>query len=323
MPSARTLLALALLTPWALWALTRTLGLDRFHPVVAALTFTPYVAATAVVPVLGALALRRRGVAAGGLVVAALLGLAVLPRALGGERVPAGADGPTLRVMSVNVHAGGADMAWVLRLARAERADVVSFQELTPEALRRFDAAGGRRAFPGRAVEPRPGAGGSGLLARRPLRNRAPDDATAAEQPAARLALPGAAPVVVKAVHPRPPITEGSEADWQASLARFPRPRGRGPLRVLAGDFNATLDHRALRSVLAGGYVDAADATGNGLTHTWPEGRARPPITIDHVLLDERLGVREFSVHDVPGSDHRAIVAELVLPSSRPPRRSR
>jgi hypothetical protein len=35
---------------------------------------------------------------------------------------------------------------------------------------------------------------------------------------------------------------------------------------------------------------------------------------IDHVLADKRVGVRTVSVHTIPGTDHRAVFAELVLP---------
>jgi endonuclease/exonuclease/phosphatase family metal-dependent hydrolase len=87
-----------------------------------------------------------------------------------------------------------------------------------------------------------------------------------------------------------------------------------GPLRVILGDFNATLDHAAFRDLLDDGYVDAADATGDGLAPTWSGGPLNLPITIDHVVLDARLGVRATSVHTIAGSDHRAVVAELVLP---------
>ncbi len=313
MPTPRTAIAAALLLPWAVWAAVRVLGLDLGHPVVAAISLTPYVAATAVVPVLGALALRRWRVAAAGAAVAALLAALVLPRALGGERIPPGADGPALRVMSVNVYVGRADMTALLRLAVAERVDVVSLQELTPDALARFDAAGGSKRFPGRAVEPRArGAAGSGLVARWPLTDRAGDDATAAEQPDALLRRPGAAPVRIKAVHPYPPITATQQPRWEATFARFPRPaRGAAP-RVLIGDFNATLDHRVMRALLDDGYVDAAEATGAGLTPTWRRGRLG--LAIDHVLLDDPLGVRSGAGHPLPGADQRAGVAELVLP---------
>jgi len=37
-------------------------------------------------------------------------------------------------------------------------------------------------------------------------------------------------------------------------------------------------------------------------------------MTIDHVLADRRLGVVEYGVDDLRGSDHRAIHARLALP---------
>jgi endonuclease/exonuclease/phosphatase (EEP) superfamily protein YafD len=44
------------------------------------------------------------------------------------------------------------------------------------------------------------------------------------------------------------------------------------------------------------------------------ERRRTLPVTIDHVLADERCGVRELEVIPLPGGDHRAVLAELVLP---------
>jgi endonuclease/exonuclease/phosphatase family metal-dependent hydrolase len=83
---------------------------------------------------------------------------------------------------------------------------------------------------------------------------------------------------------------------------------------VLAGDFNATLDHALFRSVLRLGYADAALQAGNALAPTWgPAGRLAL-ITIDHVLVDRRCAVLASSVHAVPGSDHRAVFAEVRLP---------
>jgi len=100
------------------------------------------------------------------------------------------------------------------------------------------------------------------------------------------------------------------------------RTRGIGPAagpipRVLLGDFNATLDHREFRRVLDRGYYDAADATGDGLRATWPTDRSRPMLTIDHVLLPESIRTRKVNVHDVRGSDHRAVIAEILLPRVR------
>jgi endonuclease/exonuclease/phosphatase family metal-dependent hydrolase len=104
--------------------------------------------------------------------------------------------------------------------------------------------------------------------------------------------------------------------NWAADLAALPSPEP-DVLRVLAGDFNASLDHAALRAVLRRGYVDAAQAVGRALTWTWaPLNWPVPRLTLDHVLVDPRIGVATVDVVAVRGSDHRAVVAELVLPRS-------
>ncbi|HEV2373341.1 MAG TPA: endonuclease/exonuclease/phosphatase family protein, partial [Streptosporangiaceae bacterium] len=104
-----------------------------------------------------------------------------------------------------------------------------------------------------------------------------------------------------------------SAADlWRHDLCALP-PAGH-TLRILAGDFNATLDHGQLRSLLGSGYVDAAVQTGNGLVPTWGTEHGPGLLTIDHVLVDRRCAVLATSVHDLPGSDHRAVYAVVRLP---------
>ncbi len=298
------------------WALLRGLGLDRLgHPLVALVAFTPYVTATALVPVLVALLLGRRAVALVALAAAIVLAAAVVPRALGGP--PDAARGPRLTVMTSNQFVGRADPRAVVRLVRERGVDVLSLQEVTPASLRRLDAAGVRELLPHRVVDVGGARGGNGsaLLARRRLRPlRVPPGGNA--QPAALLRVRRAPPVRVQAVHPFPPIDRGEVAAWRADLARLPAAGAAGALGILAGDFNATLDHRELREVLDRGYADAADSLGDGLASTWS---ARPPftrLTIDHVLADERITPLAVSVHTLPGTDHRAVVAELALPAA-------
>ena len=129
--------------------------------------------------------------------------------------------------------------------------------------------------------------------------------------------LPDGTRVEVVCVHPFPRAAAHSTSGASSSRA-FPAPLDSGPLHVLAGDFNATLDHRELRRVLDRGYRDAADALGEGLTPTWSShGLLSLPITIDHVLVDDRAGILDYSVHDLPGSDHNAVFAELALGPER------
>jgi endonuclease/exonuclease/phosphatase family metal-dependent hydrolase len=83
---------------------------------------------------------------------------------------------------------------------------------------------------------------------------------------------------------------------------------------VLAGDFNATLDHAAFRDVLRLGYADAGLQTGNALTPTWGPPGKNPLFTLDHVLVDRSCAVLEYAVHALPGSDHQSVYAEIQLP---------
>ncbi len=287
------------------WAAVRLLGLERGYPLVPLASFTPYAAAGAVLAVLLALALRRWAAAVVGAAAAAVLVAAVAPRALpdrGPER------GTPLRVMTANVAAGATGARALVAIARRERVDVLSVQELTPALAAELE-----RAFPYRVAEPRPGYAGTGLYARVPLEPARGPVGTRFAMAAATARVRGAR-IGLVAVHPIAPARWRSMPVWRRELRALP-PAGRDRLRVLAGDFNATLDHRELRRLLGTGYRDAADRAGAGLRPTWPADRRFPPgVTIDHVLADARVGVRSVRVIDLPGSDHRAVVAELRIP---------
>jgi endonuclease/exonuclease/phosphatase (EEP) superfamily protein YafD len=171
-----------------------------------------------------------------------------------------------------------------------------------------------RELLPYRVLQAADGAIGSGLFTKyraRPLKNLFTP--IGHNMPAATVALPSGGRVEVVAVHPNPPL--GPMVDeWNASLKALPSPSP-SVIRILAGDFNASLDHRAFRDLLDRGYVDAADQVGKGLVPTWPNGRAIPPIiAIDHVLADERVAVARTEIVDVPGTDHRGVFTDLRLP---------
>ncbi|MEV5572371.1 endonuclease/exonuclease/phosphatase family protein [Spirillospora sp. NPDC052269] len=312
---------------WGAFALLRWADGDRIPGlgVFAApvLAVTPYVAATTPIPIVAALVLRRpRAAIAAGLVTAGLLA-AVLPRAIPGGR-PA-AHGPELRVLTANLMFGSGDPNRIVDLVRRTNADVLSLQEFPPEAVAKYEGAGLTRLLPYKVTDTRWGAAGSGLYSKYPLRELPPLPKTQMAMPSADLTLPGGRRVQITAVHPVPPINAESLGDWKRDLGELPSARSTsaasaggvpadGVTRVLAGDFNATLDHATLRRLLGRGYADAADRAGEGLVPTWGVGRAAPPLTIDHVLLDRRCAVRDVKIFDLPGSDHRALFARLQLP---------
>jgi len=300
----------------AAWAVARVTAADRVRrveaPVAPLLSFTPPVAAAAPVAALALAVAGRRGPAVTAALSAAALGVVVAPRAA--RRPQPAASGPVLRVLTVNLLAGRADAGAVVALAGRAGADVLFLQELTGDAVARLKQAGLGDLMPHEVTEFRGGLHGSGIWSRIPL-SAVPSPASAA-RPAAVLELPGGGAVELACVHPRPPKPPWPQgvARWRQQLAALPPP-GELP-RVLAGDFNATVDHAALRRVLRLGYADAGRQAGNALAPTWgPAGRL-PLITIDHVLADRRCAVRASSVHPVPGSDHRAVYAEVQLPGN-------
>jgi endonuclease/exonuclease/phosphatase family metal-dependent hydrolase len=303
--------------PWAGWALVRATGADRGFPLVPAVSFTPYAAATAVLPL--AVAGWARSVPAALLSAgsAAALAGAVLSRAVRSPR-RAPATGPRVRVATVSLMKGRVQAGPVLDLVRRYDVDVLSVQELTPDAEAALRAAGIGQLLPTSHVIPaRPGsvtAASGAVWTRLTVAERGAEPGTF-EQPTVRLAVDGARDVALTAVHTAPPATSPAAVRaWADDLAALPDPE-HGVLRVLAGDFNATLDHGALRAVLRRGYVDAARGVGGALAWTWRPLRLRfPRLAVDHVLVDPRITVTSVALVTVAGSDHRGVVADLVLP---------
>jgi endonuclease/exonuclease/phosphatase (EEP) superfamily protein YafD len=289
----------------------RLAGLERGSLPTQLMTATPYAAAGSLVPLLIAALGRKRAATAVALLTTTALGFSVLPRALGTADATAGRP---LKVLTVNLLFGKADAQAVIDLVRRLDPDVLSTQELTTGGVDELDALGLKTLMPYRMLEDEWNASGSGIYSKHPLEpipGLIPP--VGHNMPAARVSLPGGAPVELVDVHPYPPMGP-DVANWTRALDALP-PASADTVRVLAGDFNASLDHAALRRVLARGYKDAADQVGAGLIPTWPANRRLPPIiTIDHVLVDQRVGVKDVSVLTVPGTDHRAVFAELAVP---------
>ncbi|RVX38527.1 endonuclease/exonuclease/phosphatase (EEP) superfamily protein YafD [Nonomuraea polychroma] len=294
----------------ALWAAIRAGGLEQGSFVTQLMTVTPY---GVVLAALTALLLIRRNRPAA--LVAALacvvMAACVAPRLMTTDQ-PA-ATGAPLRVLTINLFGRG-DAPTVVDLVRRYDVDVFTALELTPDAVERLDAAGLKQLLPHRVLQEEFGATGSGIYATHPVTELTGlFTPIGHNMPAATMALPGGSKVEIVAIHPNPPLGR-MEAEWNAALGALP-PASPSAVRVLAGDFNASLDHRAFRDLLSRGYVDAADQVGKGLVPTWPNFRAIPPIiAIDHVVADRRVSVHRVEVADVPRTDHRGVFAELRLP---------
>jgi endonuclease/exonuclease/phosphatase (EEP) superfamily protein YafD len=298
----------------AAWAAARLGAADRPErtqaQLVPVMAFTPQVARIAPWAALGLNLTGRRGAAVTAALAAAGLNAVVRPRRI--PRAQPGASGPMVRVLTMNVYFGRADTEVLMSRVRNLGADVLFLQELTEEAVTRLKQAGLDELLPYTRLELRGGSRGSGIYSRFPLSDGPVLTPARSAQPTAVATLPTGEEVELVCVHPAAPGISrwGGPAKWRKELGELPPPDGRP--RILAGDFNATLDHVAFREVLRRGYHDAAVQVGNGLAPTW--GLPGPWCALDHVLVDRDTAVLGHSVHVVPGSDHRAVYAEVQLP---------
>jgi endonuclease/exonuclease/phosphatase (EEP) superfamily protein YafD len=122
--------------------------------------------------------------------------------------------------------------------------------------------------------------------------------------------------VAFHALAPLPDLMSG----WREDLAQLARWCSGSMPAVVAGDFNATLDHSTLRSAMSG-CEDAADQRGAGLTPSWDLSAWTRNLgpQIDHVIVTEGIETESFEALNISGSDHRAILTRLRLPDGVPP----
>ena len=310
-------MALPFVAGVAILVLPDLLLLDRFTPLAQLVALRPYllVALPVLVLVLLLLARRVRGavLAAAGVVVVMLVAAGmVAPRTVA---VPVPAGGRTLTVAAFNTYSGGADVAAVAALIRDERPDVVSLVEagmsfrsklaplVQPLGYRLITAVG----------EPSGDLGGVTAVVAGHLGAVRSSMYTATPFPYVELEGGGLGDLRIVAFHTLAP-RRGDVAQWRSDVSLVSRwCSGPQPV-IVAGDFNATLDHSVLKSATAG-CGDAAAQRGQGLTPTWP---AWLPSwlgpQIDHVFSTEPIVAEQFEVREIPGSDHRAVVARLRLP---------
>lgn len=131
----------------------------------------------------------------------------------------------------------------------------------------------------------------------------------------------GTGPTII-GVHPVAPVP-GELENWRTDL-RWVESMCQGDQVILAGDLNATADHFRVVDPTTGaaglGFGDCLNAgllTGNGAVGTWPT--RLPPLLgapIDHVFVTPDItvtGMRVITTEDGSGSDHRPVVARLIL----------
>lgn len=279
------------------------LGLDGRYPGVLHAAFRPHTALAALVGAL--LAARRRP----GLAVA-LGGIAMAGAAPLRDRVtarPAGSGG--VAVLSANVWRSTADVAALGSIVAHERPDFVVLPEADGAYLEALTPhVPGYRGWASVRAATRHTSGVTLLVADAAGEVKVTIEDTMRSRP---IHVTGGVlgERTLHATHTTSPTTVSRATDWRADLEVIGR-WCRGPVApIVAGDLNATFDHAAMRAA-AGQCRSAAAAVGAGLVGTFPAQLPRwAGIQIDHVLVPPDAQVSRCVVLDVPGSDHRAVLA--------------
>lgn len=260
-------------------------------------------------PMLVAFAVRRRwwssaGVAAA--VVASHLAL-IAPSLTAAERAT---GGTALRVVTANLYVLNTDNEAAGQVLRDLRPDVLVVTELDAEGLAGLRASGLLDDLPYSVASFDLRSETVGLFSRLPLRDTAVRRIGGRALPRATVTV-GATEVRLFGHHSLPPV-QGLERLWREALSDLATEVGAVDIPVVvAGDLNADRDHAPFRRLLDAGLRDAHDERGRGLARTWPE--RLPLLHLDHVLVSGGIGVADIREERIPGSDHLAVVADLLV----------
>jgi endonuclease/exonuclease/phosphatase (EEP) superfamily protein YafD len=253
-----------------------------------------------------------------GLVGMALLAAASpvgVRRSAGASSVPAAAAHITLVTANVLVH--NDQFAALVRRLLDERADVLLLQEVTPAHAAVLDELIRVRPTLRLLAEPREDYSGWAIVTRLPVTSIGRIDVPGWPIASAVLEHP-LTPIRVVNVHTPAPQSTHDQSIWEVQLSALAGFSDLTVPTVLAGDFNATNDHRAFRRLLTGGFADAFERVGRGWGATWPAHRfVVPVLRLDHVLVDQALEVTALEEFGLHGSDHRGLRAVLAPSSLR------
>ncbi|KUM39090.1 endonuclease/exonuclease/phosphatase family protein [Arthrobacter sp. EpRS71] len=326
---AWSVVALLIALPVAGVSMFRGIPVEWPLIVVQLLSFTPWLVLPALVALVLAVAGRRLWVI---ITAAALLALQLFwlfPLDAGKEQeLPAGTASVPVKVMSLNSEYGEADAAAVVTLVRANGIQLLAIQEHTQGLEDRLESAGLGQLLPNRLSEPSDDASGGAVYSVFPLEavGLLPDTPFRMDVTRVLITDAGAgstATLNLTNVHALPPVDERI-GQWRSDLEKVARQASRPGSQLLMGDYNATYDHSEFREVLDAApagqegrkLVDVGTASSGRFSPTWPmEGLPLPGIVIDHMVTSPLIGNSDYSVHRIPGSDHAAIMARLLVPA--------
>jgi len=311
--------------------------LERVFPIAQVMSFRgPLVALFAAATVLALLFALIRPLRAFALTVALAClvaavggGVTLATRGTGSDALPAPTD-TSVRVMTWNTAGSATSADTIAQMAVAMQADIVTLPETTIDTGEAVAVAMRELGSPMWAHHAAYGEYGvtgwdatsttlliSPRLGDYSVIESSQDGTNNTSTVPSAVAMPisGDGPIVV-AAHAVAPREEYMDS-WRNDLQWLADQCGEGNV-ILAGDFNATLDHMAglgLDGADLGNCRDVAATTGNGAVGTWPTDLpALAGAPIDHIMVSRdwrATGSAVLSSLDGSGSDHRPLIVQL------------
>lgn len=229
---------------------------------------------------------------------------------------PASSD-TSARVMTLNTNNGAADPAQVVAAVRDQGVEVLALQEVPSGYLDQLYAAGIGQYLPYYVAGMRTSSDNGGINVL--LFAAGPSDASSNLVPTENSAMAagtiglGTKSLRFVSVHPNSPV-RGAQDLWSSGLSSVARLSGYDHVYVLMGDFNATWDHQAFRTLLGTSFVDAGEQAGEGFHMTFPANSRVPAlIEIDHIVYTAGAGVYvgDLDTVEIAGTDHEALLATI------------
>jgi endonuclease/exonuclease/phosphatase (EEP) superfamily protein YafD len=222
--------------------------------------------------------------------------------------------GQRLRVFSTNLYMTNDEPSGILDEIRQSEADLLLFQEYSPQWHRAMQDAGITSDYPHQIMRIRDDSFGVAIYSRFAFTEEL--IWRTGEIPIAEVTVAlDEVKLHVINWHPLPPrsfeyfrVLKRQYADLNARVAGI-----RGPLLVM-GDFNLTQHAYWMKRLESQGLVSAHESAGRGYAVTYPNGTSRvPPIRLDHAMMSKGVDCRQIREGIGRGSDHKPLVAEFAI----------
>jgi endonuclease/exonuclease/phosphatase (EEP) superfamily protein YafD len=322
-PARRVLLLVGRLSylvvgPVAVLSALRILRLESTRSVVAFETFLPYFLLSAYVALVIALVARMKVLIVLCCALVACHVVWTVPEYTQHHALPdAARTAPKFTLYSHNVLFDNPTPEAEAAHIRSVDADVVFLEELGVPTLHALDKAHAFDAYPYRATNHGYSTDGLGIFSKTPLVNTTPVASPGFPQLRSETVIDGRT-VVLWNVHMIAPVG-GPISDWKGDIHQLDqRLTGETGDVVVAGDFNATYQHRPFRALLDDGVHDVAMDRGRAWQRTWPANGELSKklggfIRIDHVLTKGKIVGTAIGTGPGNGSDHASLRTTFAL----------